>query len=157
MNVTMKNSMALCAFAALLIASPSMAQDAKKECTKKICPTQKISKTRSNTFVMESETPWEPAGEGITRQIMGYDGQSMLVKVKFEKGAIGTAHAHYHTQNTYVVSGVFEFTVGEETKIVKAGDGLYIEPDIVHGCVALAPGVLIDCFTPMRADFLGKK
>ncbi len=33
------------------------------------------------------------------------------------------------------------------------GDGIYIEPDILHGCVCLEPGVLIDCFAPMRADF----
>ena len=83
-----------------------------------------------------------------------YDGQVMLVKVKFEKGAIGTPHTHYHTQTTYVASGKFEFTVGNEKKIVKAGDGIYIEPDILHSCVCLEPGVLIDCFAPMRADFL---
>lgn len=154
MNVKMKTSLAICAFATLWVSTPAMAQT--KENNKK-CASQNINKTRSKTFVMESETPWEPAGEGVTRQIMGYDGQSMLVKVKFEKGAIGTPHAHYHTQNTYVVSGVFEFTVGDEKKVVKAGDGLYIEPDVVHGCVALEPGVLIDCFTPMRADFIGKK
>ena len=96
---------------------------------------------------------WEPAGTGVTRQIMGYDGQVMLVKVKFEKGAIGTPHTHYHTQTTYVASGKFEFTVGNEKKIAKAGDGIYIEPDILHSCVCLEPGVLIDCFAPMRADF----
>ena len=112
-----------------------------------------IKKTRSETFI-SGEGVWEPAGVGVTRQIMGYDGQVMLVKVKFEKGAIGTPHTHYHTQTTYVASGKFEFTVGNEKKIVKAGDGIYIEPDILHGCVCLEPGVLVDCFAPMRADFL---
>lgn len=82
--------------------------------------------------------------------------QAMLVKVKFEKGAIGTPHTHYHTQVTYVVSGKFEFTVGNEKQIVAAGDGIYIEPDTMHGCVCLEAGVLIDSFAPMRADFLVK-
>lgn len=50
-----------------------------------------VKKTRSTTFI-SGEKAWEPAGEGVTRQIMGYDGQVMLVKVKFEKGAIGTPH-----------------------------------------------------------------
>ena len=104
-----------------------------------------IKKTRSETFI-SGEKEWEPAGTGVTRQIMGYDGQVMLVKVKFEKGAIGTPHAHYHTQTTYVASGKFEFTVGNEKKIVKAGDGIYIEPDILHGCVCLEPGVLGDAY-----------
>lgn len=44
-----------------------------------------VKKTRSTTFI-SGEKAWEPAGEGVTRQIMGYDGQVMLVKVKFEKG-----------------------------------------------------------------------
>ena len=65
-------------------------------------------KTRSKTFILEKEKAWEPAGEGVVRQIMGYDGQIMLVKVKFETGAIGTPHTHYHTQTTYVASGKFE-------------------------------------------------
>ena len=113
-------------------------------------------KTRSEVFITEKGTEWEPAGEGVTRQIMGYDGQVMLVKVKFEKGAVGTAHTHYHTQTTYVASGKFEFTVGGKTQVVSAGDGIYIEPDVLHGCKCLEAGLLIDCFSPMRADFLKK-
>lgn len=119
-------------------------------------PEQTIKKTRSEVFLFENQKEWEPAGEGVVRQIMGYDGQSMLVKVKFKKGAIGTPHAHYHTQNTYVVSGKFEFTVNGVKKVVSAGDGIYIEPDVVHGCTCLEAGILIDCFSPMRADFLKK-
>lgn len=116
--------------------------------------TGKMEKTRSNTFILEKEIVWEPAGEGVVRQIMGYDGQVMLVKVKFEQGAVGTPHTHYHTQTTYVASGKFEFTVNGEKQIVETGDGVYIEPDAVHGCVCLEAGILIDCFSPMRADFL---
>lgn len=137
-----KKTLCLFAVAAFAAATVSVAQE--------------IKKTRSNTFITEQEKVWEPAGEGVTRQIMGYDGQVMLVKVKFEKGAVGTPHTHYHTQTTYVASGKFEFTVGNEKKIVKAGDGIYIEPDILHGCVCLEAGLLIDCFAPMRADFLKK-
>ena len=113
-----------------------------------------MEKTRSNTFILEKEIAGEPAGEGVVRQIMGYDGQVMLVKVKFEQGAVGTPHTHYHTQTTYVASGKFEFTVNGEKQIVETGDGVYIEPDAVHGCVCLEAGILIDCFSPMRADFL---
>ena len=48
-------------------------------------PDSPIKKTRSNTFIIEKEKAWEPAGEGVARQIMGYDGQVMLVKVKFDQ------------------------------------------------------------------------
>ena len=78
--------------------------------------------------MFENQTEWEQTSDkGVTRQIMGYNGQVMMVKVKFEKGAVGAAHTHYHTQVTYVASGKFEFTINGETKVVSAGDALYME------------------------------
>ena len=88
-------------------------------------------KYESNNFQFEAEMPWESAGEGIVRQIMGYNDNLMMVKVKFETGAIGTPHTHPHTQTTYVASGVFEFTTDGETKIVRPGDGVYMKPGIL--------------------------
>ncbi len=111
-------------------------------------------KTRSETFQIASEMPWENPGPGITRQIMAYDGQLMMVKVVFEKGAVGTMHEHYHSQATYVASGRFELTIGDEKRILTAGDGYYVAPDELHGCICLEAGVLIDTFSPVRADFL---
>ena len=49
-------------------------------------------KYESNNFQFEAEMLWESAGEGIVRQIMGYNDNLMMVKVKFETGAIGTPH-----------------------------------------------------------------
>jgi quercetin dioxygenase-like cupin family protein len=53
-----------------------------------------------------------------------------------------------------VVSGVFEFTVGDETKVVKAGDTMLKKDGIRHGCVCLEEGILLDIFSPMREDFV---
>lgn len=118
---------------------------------------EKIEKTRSKTFICENETKWETIGDGITRQILGYDGHIMMVKIKAEKsGPVGVEHAHYHPQVTYVSSGKFEFTIGNEKKVVTAGDGMYMEPDVRHSCICIEPGVIVDCFSPMREDFLKK-
>ena len=113
-------------------------------------------KTCSTVYQIENEIQWEPAGEGVVRQVRAYDGQIMLVKVKFETGAVGAPHTHYHSQASYIVSGKFELTIGDEKKVLVAGDGYYVEPDQIHGAVCREAGVLIDCFTPMRADFLKK-
>lgn len=78
----------------------------------------------------------------------------MMVKVKFDKGAVGSMHEHYHSQATYVVSGKFELTIGDKKEILSAGDGYYVAPDELHGCVCLEAGILIDTFSPVRADFL---
>jgi quercetin dioxygenase-like cupin family protein len=63
-------------------------------------------------------------------------------------------HTHEHRQCTYVASGIFEFQVGEETKIVRTSDGLYMEPHVPHGVKWLEAVVLIDTFSPAREDFL---
>ncbi|MGN7721693.1 cupin domain-containing protein [Chitinophaga sp. 22620] len=101
--------------------------------------------------------PWEDAAPGIQRQMLGYDNSVMLVKVKFEKGAVGDMHQHPHTQVSYVESGSFELTIGGEKKVLRTGDGYFVPSNVLHGCVCLEPGVLIDVFTPHRADFLAKK
>ena len=54
----------------------------------------------SDVYIRECETPWENAGEGVRRQIMAYNENLMMVKVEFEKGAIGTPHRHIHTQRS---------------------------------------------------------
>ncbi|WP_297409164.1 cupin domain-containing protein [uncultured Alistipes sp.] len=110
--------------------------------------------TWNGVYQLESELKWEPAGEGVVRQIMGYDGQLMIVKVKFTKGSVGMMHKHYHSQATYVASGKFELTIGDEKKVLGAGDGYYVAPDVLHGCVCLEEGILIDTFSPHRADFV---
>lgn len=115
-----------------------------------------MEKTGSAPFVFAAETPWEELGGGVKRQIMGYDGQLMMVKVVFEKGAVGALHHHYHSQSTYVAKGRFEFTIDGVTKVVSEGDCLFKTPDVPHGCVCLESGILIDTFSPVRADFLKK-
>ncbi len=90
---------------------------------------------KSDTYQIASDIQWEYAGDGIVRQIMAYDEHLMMVKVKFNQGAIGTLHQHPHTQSTYVASGCFEVTIGEEKKVLRAGDGYYVAPNLPHGCV----------------------
>ena len=41
-------------------------------------------------------------------------------------------------------------------RLIPGGDGYYVAPDELHGCVCLEEGVLIDVFSPHRADFLKK-
>ena len=109
---------------------------------------------KSRSFIYGTETTWETVGEGVRRQILGYDENIMTVKVEFQTNSIGYVHKHVHVQTTYVVSGIFEFQIGEETQIVRAGDGLYMESNIVHGVKCIEEGVLIDTFNPVREDFL---
>lgn len=105
-------------------------------------------------FVFNHDRELEDLGNGVSRKVLAHGGGMMAVEVFFEKDAVGPLHNHPHEQLTYVLSGVFEFTIGDEVHVVKAGDTLYKEPNIMHGCVCLEPGTLLDTFTPQRQDFL---
>jgi len=108
----------------------------------------------SKNFLIDSEIEWEELGGGVRRKILGFDNQIMMVKVKFENGSIGSDHQHFHTQSTYCASGKFKFTIDGEEKIIEAGDGVYIKPNLIHGTQCLETGILIDVFSPVREDFL---
>ena len=105
-------------------------------------------------FILADTAPVDVVEAGITRQLLGHDPQLMLVRVTFTKGAVGALHSHPHRQVTYVESGVFDVTIGERTRTIRAGDCYFVPPEARHGAVALEAGVLIDVFAPAREDFL---
>lgn len=100
------------------------------------------------------ENKLETVADGLSRKVGAYNDNLMVVEVHFEAGVTAPLHHHRHEQITYVVSGKFEFTVGDQTYIVGAGDSLYKEPNIEHGATCLEAGTLIDMFTPHREDFV---
>jgi quercetin dioxygenase-like cupin family protein len=114
----------------------------------------KKSFVASKEFLLGDDIPWEAVGEGVKRKIMAYDDNIMLVNVHFETGGIGPMHEHYHSQVTYVVSGEFELTIGDKTRLLKGGDAFYIPPHVLHGAICRKSGVLIDVFSPIREDFM---
>ena len=105
-------------------------------------------------WVSHSQAQPQPAGEGVTRRVLAYDRDAMCVENVFETGGVGALHSHPHTQITYVVSGRYRFTIGDETREVGPGDTLLKEEGVVHGCTCLEGGILLDFFTPMREDFV---
>ena len=112
---------------------------------------------KDKIWVLHAETVPESASAGVVRRILAYDDNVMCVENTFDTGAVGAMHSHPHTQITYVVSGRFRFTIGEETREVGPGDTLLKQNGIVHGCICLEAGKLLDIFTPMREDFLCSK
>jgi quercetin dioxygenase-like cupin family protein len=109
----------------------------------------------SAAFVLSAETPWQMMSEGIRRQILGHGPDLMMVRVDFEKRAVGALHHHPHRQVTWVASGSFDVSIGNETKRLTVGDSFFAVAGVEHGVVAVEAGTLIDVFTPAREDFLG--
>ena len=102
-----------------------------------------------------TDFPIVPTADNVTRQVLSDHQALMVVAFRFEEsGAVGALHHHPHVQSTYVKSGRFRFSLGDEQRDVSAGDSFVIPSDLEHGCVCIEPGTLIDCFTPRREDFL---
>ena len=112
-------------------------------------------KTEKNQrWVFNSDIDLQPCAPGVARKILAYNDGLMCVENHFEKGGIGSMHKHPHTQITYVVSGRFRFTIGDEVHEVTAGDTMLKTNEVLHGCECLEAGILLDMFTPMREDFV---
>ena len=102
-----------------------------------------------------SDFPIVKTGENVTRQVLADHADLVVVAFRFAaKDAVGDLHSHPHVQSTYVESGRFRFTLGDEVREVGPGDSFVIPTMITHGCICLEPGTLVDCFTPRRDDFL---
>ena len=111
-------------------------------------------KHASGAFVVGNEVAVESVGDGIRRQILGYNQSLMVARVEFETGARGDIHAHPHSQVSYVESGEFLVSIDGEEQLLGPGDSFYVEPHLDHGAVCQKSGVLLDVFSPVREDFL---
>jgi quercetin dioxygenase-like cupin family protein len=83
----------------------------------------------------------------------------MLVNVEFSDGPTNKPdpfHLHPHEQVSYLADGEVYLFVGDDEKVhLKAGDKFAIPSNIPHTIQRLTSYVrIIDCFTPLREDFL---
>jgi len=103
------------------------------------------------------ETPvtrFRPGGE----RRLGSTDHLMIVVVDFSDGPQSQPdplHSHPHEQVSYVAEGEIIFVMeGRQTRLVP-GDMFLVPSGVPHTIQLLTPHVrLIDCFTPIREDFL---
>ena len=113
------------------------------------------NKTQLTALVTDwSKIPLETPSAGIERQMVV--GENMMIcRFKFVPFLATPAHRHPHEQMTLVLQGKVKFIVGDEEKIVAAGDVLHFPANSWHGATMLDEEVmLLDIFSPLREDFL---
>lgn len=108
-------------------------------------------------FICKDKNQWDEVAPGVSRTIMSYNDNLMIVKVRFAKDAIGAMHTHPHTQGCFVAEGRFELNMNSTKHLLEKGDTFLIEPNTPHGVVCLDAGMLVDIFTPKREDFLSSE
>jgi quercetin dioxygenase-like cupin family protein len=112
---------------------------------------------KEQLFVAFDSIPWEDQGGGVRRKVMAYGDQLMAAYVEFAAGAVGALHRHPHVQITFVKEGAFRVHIDGQESVLRGGDFYYIPSGLLHGATAIEAGVLVDIFSPMRAEFLPAK
>ncbi len=90
---------------------------------------------------------------GLSRQVLAYSDQLMLVRHLMEKGWTGARHSHPHEQLVYVISGHLRFSGGDSTFEVHTGDSFVVPGGMEHQASALEESEVLDVFTPCREDY----
>jgi quercetin dioxygenase-like cupin family protein len=98
--------------------------------------------------------PEARVADGITRQMIAGD-RMMVCRMRMAPRTVAAVHAHPHEQITIVERGRALFTIDGEPRLTTPGDVLHFPSMCEHGATMLDEEVvLIDIFSPVRADFL---
>lgn len=91
---------------------------------------------------------------GVVRRTLNSGDRTTLVEITFQPGGVVPLHTHEHEQIGYLVRGRLQFTLGEETRELTAGDTWCVPSNVPHAVTALEASVGIDIFSPVRTEYL---
>ncbi len=105
------------------------------------------------SYIQDLEPAITP--EGAERRVLAFGGSLMAVEFRFEAGVKAPMHKHPHEQIGYVVEGELDFLMeGKDPVRLKKGDSYYVPSETMHGVIIYSKTTLLDCFSPLRQDFL---
>lgn len=92
---------------------------------------------------------------GIFRTTLAYNDKLMLCHFTMKKGAVISLHNHKAVQIGYVIKGkVRFFTKDNDNIIAEAGSSYVFASEEYHGLEVLEDTELIECFSPMRPEYI---
>ena len=74
--------------------------------------------------------------------------------VDIEKGCELPMHSHHNEQTLNLLEGELELVVGEEKILLKGGESVVLEPNVIHGGRAITTCKVQDIFVPRRDDWI---
>ena len=81
----------------------------------------------------------------------------MLGYIVLLKGCVVPAHKHVSEQITLILKGALKFTINGKDTIVREGEALVIPSNVEHSAIAVEDTLDLDCFSPLREDWLTGK
>ena len=99
-----------------------------------------------------SDEPVEQLSPKIGRQMIHTETMT-LARVLLAHGALVPRHEHENEQIATVLEGRLRFVVGDEERIVSAGESVPLAANVPHEVEALEDSVVLDVFSPAREDW----
>jgi quercetin dioxygenase-like cupin family protein len=92
---------------------------------------------------------------GIFRATLAYNDQIMVCLYTMKKGATVPLHDHAAAQNGYVIRGRLHMTKDTgDGFLAESGTGYCFSPGEKHGAEVLEDSEVIECFAPMRPEYV---
>lgn len=91
--------------------------------------------------------------EGVTASLY-HSNKITFGHITLLKSAEVPEHQHMHEQWTHVISGELLFSINGEEKLLSAGMAAFIPSNTAHAARAISECKVIDCFLPVREDFV---
>jgi quercetin dioxygenase-like cupin family protein len=100
-----------------------------------------------------SSEPVEQLSPTIGRQMLHTETMT-VARITLRAGAFVPRHQHPNEQVANILSGRVRFAVGDEERIVGAGECVPLPADVPHEVEALEDSIIIDVFSPPREDWI---
>lgn len=104
-------------------------------------------------FFSWDDIPWQVVDEHAARKVMTLE-NVMCVMFRLKRGGNAPAHSHPHEQLATVLEGRLIAHVGDEQREIGPMEGYRVPPDVPHRVTIIEDAVVLDCFSPIREDFV---
>ena len=102
----------------------------------------------------ERDRPPRRSGSQTLLKTVAHGERTLLSTFRIASGAEIPVNSHPQEQTGYLVSGRLRFVIAGETVEAKSGAGWCLLPETPHGATALEDCIVIEVFSPVRADYL---
>jgi quercetin dioxygenase-like cupin family protein len=101
----------------------------------------------------KSQRPYQVWPGVVARAINGE--RVTVALVDLDPGMPVAEHHHENEQLGFIIKGEMEMKIGDETRLLRAGDNYVIPSNLPHSVVKTGPegAVVVDIFAPVRADW----
>ena len=93
-------------------------------------------------------------GDKVRFKTLAWGEKTSLVEFRPEKGKLARPHKHPYEQIGYLVSGRVMFSIENESFEASPGDSWCVPADAEHALEALEDSLLVEVFSPVRAEWL---